>query len=170
MGGLPGHPLPAVDSVGVLAVATAPVRTRGQARLLWITVVAGLAASLLRKFIMTVGFSEASGAMVVRPLVSTPLLWSFPWTVFCLATVSKALSARASYVMPRLACVPGCVVMPKRMGPVPVGAAALLSVRVQSRPSMVWFATTPFMNVSACMPGRFAAPLMVRVFRESTAV
>src|SRR6266568_164131 len=45
-GGLPGHPLPAVESVGVLAVATAPVRRSGHARLLWITVVAGLAASL----------------------------------------------------------------------------------------------------------------------------
>ena len=34
MGGLPGHPLPAVERVGVLAVATAPVSTSGQARLL----------------------------------------------------------------------------------------------------------------------------------------
>ena len=100
-GGLPGHPLPAVESVGVLAVATAPVRTRGQARLLWITVVAGLAASLLRKLCIVVGFRAESGAMVGRPLVSAPVLWLLPWTVFCLVTVSKALSTFASYVMPR---------------------------------------------------------------------
>src|SRR2546421_2953640 len=81
-GGLPGHPLPAVESVGVLAVATAPVRTSGQARLLWITVVAGLAASLLRKACMVVGLKAESGAMVGRPLVSAPLLWLLPWTVF----------------------------------------------------------------------------------------
>src|ERR1700730_2887499 len=101
MGGLPGQPLPPVDSVGALAVATAPVRTSGQARLLWITVVAGLAASLLRKACMVVGVSEASGAMGGRPLVSAPVLWLLPWTVFCLVTVSKAPSTFASYVMPR---------------------------------------------------------------------
>src|SRR5207245_3542273 len=47
-GGLPGHPLPAGESVGVLAVATATVRTRGEARLPWLSRVAGVAIRLLR--------------------------------------------------------------------------------------------------------------------------
>ena len=60
--------------------------------------------------------------------------------------------------------------MPKRNGPVPDGLPALLSERTQSRPSIVWLATTPFMNVSACIPGKLAAPLITSVFRDTTAV
>src|SRR3990170_914821 len=134
------------------------------------TVVAGLAASWLRKLCMAFGERVASGAMVSNPDVRTPLLWCLPWTVSCLGTVLNALSALDSYVTPRFAWIPGWVTIPKRIGPVPVGGTPLVSVLVQSRPSMVWFAVTPLIYVSAWRPGRDTAELTASVLRWITAV
>ncbi len=96
IGGLPGHPLPPVESVGAVGAPVVPVRTSGQAMLLWMMVVAGLAASLLRKVYMVVGVSEVSGAMVLSPVTSVPLTWLLPWTVFWSATVLNAFSTFCS--------------------------------------------------------------------------
>ena len=60
------------------------------------TLVAGLAASLLRKFCTVVGVMVLSAEMVLYPEVAVPLTWLFPCTVSCLATVSKPLSTFCS--------------------------------------------------------------------------
>ena len=109
--------------------------------LLWMTVVAGLAASFVRKVCIVVGVMVESAAMVGRPDVRMPFTWLLPWTVACRAGVLKAFSTFCSYVMPMFVWVPGWVAIPRRKVE-PVGAARLLaSARIQSRPSIVWFPT-----------------------------
>src|SRR5437016_3661594 len=96
IGGLPGHELPAVESVGAVGAPVVPVSTSGQAMLLWMMVVAGLAASLVRKLCMAAGVSALSGAMVGSPLTRLPVTWLFPWIVFWSATVLNAFSTFCS--------------------------------------------------------------------------
>ena len=102
-GGGGRQPPPPLLSAGLVllglpsgAVSARPAKTMGQAMVDWSTVVPGNAASFARKPDMTLGFSEESAWIVLRPVVNEPSTSLLPLTEAFLSSELNALSTRAS--------------------------------------------------------------------------